>query len=100
MSPPEDEAAPRHGSRQHVTDTDSEEFTPMPWTGVKAIDHCHAVIVRTPAGREQRRLYLSLHSADRAMQRARARGQEASCLLVTLVPVPGVPAAGAESGGQ
>ncbi len=92
MRPPaNDEAAPSHGSRHNVTSTDNQDSTPILWTGVEAIDQCHAVIVRTPAGREQRRLYLSLHSADQAMQRARARGQEASCLLVELVPVTGGP---------
>jgi len=58
---------------------------------VHAIAHCHAVLVSTPNGRWSRRLYLSLHSADKAMRRAKDRGQAAQCVLVELVPVPGVP---------
>ena len=57
----------------------------------KAVTHAHAVLVSTPAGKFQRRLFLSLHAADKAMQRARDRGLTAACVMVELVPVPGVP---------
>ena len=57
----------------------------------KAIGGCHAVLVFQPDGRYQRRLYLSLHAADAAMQRAADRGLTASCVLVELVPVPSMP---------
>lgn len=56
---------------------------------VAAVEHAHAVVVETPAGRVNRRLFLSLHSAERALDRARERGHEATMLLVELVPVLG-----------
>ena len=56
-----------------------------------AVRHAHAVLVSTPGGRFSRRLFLSLHAADKAMQRARDRGLTAACVMVELVPVPGVP---------
>lgn len=49
----------------------------------------YAVLVTIPADhdpRTRRRLYLSLHSAQRAMERAEARGLDAQLLLVRLVP--------------
>lgn len=67
---------------QNTRSTDSFE---------RAIADAYAVLVVTPRGRYQRRLYLSLHSADAAMRRARERGQEAACVLVRLVPETGVP---------
>ena len=57
----------------------------------KAIGGCHAVLVFQPNGRYQRRLYLSLHAADAAMQRAADRGLTASCVMVELVPVTAMP---------
>ena len=57
----------------------------------KAIGGCHAVLVFQANGRYQRRLYLSLHAADAAMQRAADRGLTASCVMVELVPVPAMP---------
>ena len=59
-------------------------------TAVSAIEHAHAVVVETPGGRVNRRLYLSLHSAEKALDRARERGDAATMLLVELVPVVAV----------
>ena len=47
--------------------------------------NCHAVLVFGKVAR--RRLYFSLHSAERAVERARARGDRADMVLVQLVPV-------------
>jgi hypothetical protein len=57
----------------------------------KAVTHAHAVLVWTPEDKFTRRLFLSLHAADKAMERAAARGLKSSCVMVELVPVPGVP---------
>lgn len=39
--------------------------------------------------KRSRRIYLSLHSASKAVQRAELRGQRASLILCRLVPVQG-----------
>lgn len=70
--------------------TGNEAILPRPLPA-EAIAHAHAVLVSTPSGKYARRLFLSLHAADKAMQRARDRGQTAACVMVELVPVPGVP---------
>jgi hypothetical protein len=51
--------------------------------------NCHAVVVFGKVAR--RRLYFSLHSAERAVERAHARGDHAEMILVELVPVRGEP---------
>lgn len=52
-----------------------------------AFDDAHAVIV---SGRTIRRhLYFNLPAAERAVKRARARGDDAAMVLVRLVPVAG-----------
>jgi hypothetical protein len=45
------------------------------------------VLVFTPAGQYRRRVFLSLHGATAAVQRARAKGQSARMVLRRLVPV-------------
>jgi len=49
-------------------------------------DGAYAVLV-TGSGRDSRRLYLSLHSASAAVNRARQRGATAALILCRLVPV-------------
>lgn len=56
---------------------------------VDALAEAFAVVVTTERG-ARRRLYLSLHSASRARERARQRGDDVELLLVRLVPVEGV----------
>lgn len=50
---------------------------------------CNAfvVLVLTPRGKYRRRVYLSLHSADKALARAAAQGQPARMVLCWLTPV-------------
>lgn len=48
-----------------------------------------AVLVEDKNGKYRRRLYLSLRSAERAVQRAQARGRDARAILVRLEPVEG-----------
>lgn len=57
----------------------------------KAIAPAYAVLVQRRNGQWTRQLYLSLHSATRAMERAEERGVEARCQLVEIVPVPALP---------
>jgi hypothetical protein len=49
----------------------------------------HAVLVVTPTGNIRRRLYLSLHSAEKAAARAAAAGHRAELHLCRVVPVGG-----------
>lgn len=46
----------------------------------------YCVVVRTDHGKFRRRLYLSLHSAEKAVQRAKARGVYAAMVLAVIVP--------------
>jgi len=45
------------------------------------------VVVETPTGRYRRRLYLSLSSAEKSVERARANGKYAAIVLATITPV-------------
>lgn len=47
------------------------------------------VLVEDPNGNYRRRPFLTLHSAHKAVERARARGADAKVVLVRLVPVEG-----------
>ena len=46
----------------------------------------YCVIVTSSEGKYRRRLYLSLHSAEKAVQRAKARGLYAAMVLAVIVP--------------
>lgn len=48
-----------------------------------------AVLIEDSSGRYRRRLYLSLRSAEKAVQRARERGRDARAILVSFEPVEG-----------
>jgi hypothetical protein len=47
----------------------------------------YVVLLLTPAGKYRRRVFLSLHSATAAIQRAQDKGQPARMVLCQLVPV-------------
>jgi hypothetical protein len=47
----------------------------------------YVVLVVTPAHKYRRRVFLSLHSATAAVQRAQAKGQPVRLMLCQLVPV-------------
>jgi hypothetical protein len=51
------------------------------------IADAYCVLMITPYGKQLRRLYLSLHSATAAVQRAKLRGLPARLVLCQLVPV-------------
>jgi len=48
---------------------------------------CDVVLVTTPSEKYRRRVFLSLHSATAAVQRAWKKGQPAQLVLCHLVPV-------------
>jgi hypothetical protein len=47
----------------------------------------YCVVMRTPYDRELQRVFLSLHSAVQAVERARKRGLQAELILCRLVPL-------------
>lgn len=49
------------------------------------------MVMRRDRSGWRRQLYLSLHSANKALDRAQANGIEARVMLVELVPVPHAP---------
>lgn len=57
----------------------------------KAIAPAYAILVQRRNGQWHRQLYLSLHSATKAMERAETNGVQARCQLVEIVPVPSRP---------
>jgi hypothetical protein len=61
----------------------------LPLAGDDATAHCQAYVVLliNPAGKYLRRVYLSLHSATAAVQRAQAKGQPVRLVLCKLSPV-------------
>lgn len=65
--------------------------SPRPVENPKATAHAWAALVMRRNGHWSRQIYLSLHSATRAMERAEARGVEARLVLVELVPVTAAP---------
>ena len=51
----------------------------------------YVALVLTPKGKFTRRVFLSLHGANQAVERARARGQAAAVVLCRLTPEYGQP---------
>ncbi|SNU00956.1 hypothetical protein SAMN06298212_10572 [Ruaniaceae bacterium KH17] len=91
MTSPEHENAPGGYSegdlKCHCGDKSS-----LPMTAVKSTVHApelpaYVVLVSTREGRYRRRVFLSLHSAVHAAERARERGQDADLVLCELRPV-------------
>ncbi|MDZ4234794.1 MAG: hypothetical protein U1C73_13795 [Dietzia sp.] len=82
MSANESAPADNRGASNQPTDTDSSPCN----DSVLAAAAGYAVLVETGAGRYRRRLFLTLASAERAVERARDRGQYSWLVLVTLTP--------------
>lgn len=53
----------------------------------EAVDGAYVVVVCGPAGRYRRRVFLSVASAQRAVDRATARGQSSRIVLSQLTPL-------------
>jgi hypothetical protein len=58
-----------------------------PATDIATACQAYAVLLLTPAGKHRRRVFLSLHSATAAVQRAQDKGQPARMVLCRFVPV-------------
>jgi len=68
--------------------TDRTEPSVTPSTDVIALCEAFVVAVEVPGEKYVRRVFLSLHRAIQAVERAQARGRSAWMLLCKLVPVP------------
>jgi hypothetical protein len=75
----------------NAIDTDRHIIPPTSLVNPKAIAAGWAVLLVRSDDRVTRQVYLSLHSATKALDRAKASGREARMVLVELVPTPGVP---------
>ncbi|GAA1706499.1 hypothetical protein GCM10009831_15210 [Dietzia cercidiphylli] len=82
MSEKRSAPAVNEGAPNHPTADDS---TPRHDSALAAAAG-YAVLVETGEGRYRRRLFLTLASAERAVNRARDRGKYAHLVLVTLTP--------------
>lgn len=78
-------AGPTPGTGPHQNAAADNHSTPSD-AAVRAAVSGYAVLVDTGEGRYRRRLFLTLASAERAVDRARDRGKYAYLVLVTLTP--------------
>jgi hypothetical protein len=74
-----------------VLQAHSHDTAPVPVPRLTEAEICasrplYVLITKTPSERITRRVYLSLHSATKAVQRAQARGNAASLELCRCVP--------------
>jgi hypothetical protein len=65
----------------------SPEHTAAAPTDVESACEAFVVLLFTPEGRYRRRVFLSLHSATAAVQRAIAKGQPVRMVLCRVTPV-------------
>jgi hypothetical protein len=65
-----------------TTDTQSNA-----WPDIERACVAYVVLVHTPTGKYRRRVFLSLHSATAAVQRAKTKDQAAQLVLCRLQPV-------------
>lgn len=82
MSAKKNAPAVNEGAPNHPTAYDSTSRH----DSVLAAAAGYAVLVETGEGRYRRRLFLTLASAERAVDRAHERGKYAYLVLVTLTP--------------
>jgi hypothetical protein len=92
MLRPERESRPMaNRAASNVTAGDTQIVAPSVLYHPKAVAPAYAVFVMRKDRRWRRQLYISLTGANKALERARANGVEAQCMLVELVPVPHAP---------
>jgi hypothetical protein len=77
----------RRRPRQETPSPESSAATTQADASSLPIDSAYCVLAHTPYDRPRRRLFLSLHSAVQAVQRARKRGLQAELILCKLEPV-------------
>lgn len=83
---PKGEAAPEVRWTAHPQDTGEHPAPHLSPAEIAAFRPTYVLLVKTPTDRVTRRVYLSLHAAVKATERAQARGHAASLELARLVP--------------
>lgn len=73
----DDGAASNHATDRYATPRTAD---------VLAAARGHCLIVSSSEGKYRRRLFLSLHAAEKAKERAQARGCYAAIVLAVIVP--------------
>ena len=89
MTPPNEERRPREEAPPETPTKKSGAILPLDAARLRELASAYVVIVITPQGRARRSVYLSLHSASQAVDRAHNRGQHADMVLCQLVPIGG-----------
>jgi UDP-N-acetyl-D-mannosaminuronate dehydrogenase len=84
--PPNDRSRPGESGSETMTDAVVNTIL-EPTADITTACEAFVVLVSTPAGKYVRRVFLSLHSATAAVQRARAKGQPVRMVLCRVVPV-------------
>jgi hypothetical protein len=82
----QNQSRPVRGGSETSTATDINAIL-VRAADIESACEAFAVVVVTPAGHYRRRIFLSLHSASGAAQRARAKGHPVSMVLCRLAPV-------------
>jgi hypothetical protein len=82
----EGQSRPGQGGSEVMTDAVVNNSLP-PAADIASACQAYAVLLLTPAGKNRRRVFLSLHSATAAVQRAQDKDQPARMVLCKLVPV-------------
>lgn len=96
--PTHDEGRPGERAALSVNNGDVTRIPPATLENPRAVAAGYAVLLVRRDERVTRQVYLSLHSATRALERARANGREARMVLVELVPVTSAPVVVVEGG--
>lgn len=86
MSPRKRRGRPA-GAAPNLIAANDTNIVPAPVSQWPQLEHVHAAIYEDSAGRQTRRLYMSLHAASAAVARAESRGVKASLVLCRIVPM-------------
>lgn len=88
MPRPERQSSPaaNQGASSVEPDSSSHILPPRTLEHPRAIAAGYAVLLVRRDEKVTRQVYLSLHSATKALERARVAGREASMVLVELIP--------------
>lgn len=79
-------AGPHHETGPHENTASTADSTRQSGASLDPVAG-YAMLLHTGHGRYRRRLFLTLAAAERAVDRARDRGQYAELILVRVVPV-------------
>ncbi|GEM_PF-5769786 len=85
-TPGADRRADENAHHHHLDSTEPASVPHLSADEIQASRPTYCLLVKTPTERVTRRLFLSLHAAIKATERAQMRGHAVSLELVRLVP--------------